>query len=462
MLFLIPVMFAATRYGQRTGLVTGLASALAYNFFFIPPLFTFTIQDPRNLITVTVLMVVAWISSNLAARVQGQADLARRSATQSLALAGFARNLTAITRRDQLGEVLSIEAARLLGVDTLFLLPSSDGVTVIAGCPAPATLDTIDEAAALWALDHDAVAGRGTGTLAASDWRFQPLLAGGKARALLGLAHPGAADVIRPDQHALLLSLVDQASLALERVELELEMAGVNELKDRDRLRAALLSSVSHDLRTPLTAIIASLAELKATGRGAPEVVTIEREALRLNRFVANLLDMVRIEGGVLSLKLDPVDLIDAVASAAHDLRAALAGHPLVVDVSPDLPLVRADAQLLHHCLINLLDNAAKYSIDGTPITVSADLKPDGIRLRVVDQGSGIRPGEEAKVFETFARLAGSDRTGGTGLGLAIVRGFAEAMELGVTAANRSDDHPGAVFTLHFPESHVVRPKAEP
>ena len=461
MLFLLPVMFAATRYGLRTGIVTGIASALAYNFFFIPPLNTFTIQDPQNVVTVVVLILVAVVSSQLASRVQAQAEIARRSAAQNSALAGFARNLTGIIDRDELGRILSVEAARLLEVEAIFVTPGPEGPRVAAGSSSSVTLDMIDQAAAGWALDHNQVAGRGSGTLTASDWMFQPLAASDRVRAVLGLARPDGGEIIRPDQHRLLISLIDQASLALERVELEGEMAGVVHLKERDHLRAALLSSVSHDLRTPLTAIIASLSELKGKGLDQPEIETIEREALRLNRFVGNLLDMVRIEAGALNLTLDPVDLTDAVASASHDLRVALSSHPLNLGVSPDLPLVRVDAQLLHHCLINLIDNAAKYSPEGCPILISADRKADGIRLNVIDQGNGLPPGEEARIFETFARLTGSDRTGGTGLGLAIVRGFAEAMGLGVSAANRDDDHQGAVFTLHFPESHIVRERID-
>ena len=457
MVFLLPVMFAATRYGLRTGILTGLASALAYNFFFIPPLYTFTIQDPENALTLTVLMLVAIVSSQLAARVQAQAELASRSASQNSALAGFARNLTGITDKIALGQVLTSEAARMLDVDAIFVLRGDDGATVGGSCPPGGTLAPIDEAAAGWALDHDQVAGRGSGTLTASDWMFHPLAASKQVRALLGLARPSGGEVIRPDQHPLLISLIDQASLALERVELEEEMGKVAQLHERDRLRAALLSSVSHDLRTPLTAIIASVAEIKAgVGSGAEAIGTIDREAQRLNRFIANLLDMVRIEAGALNLNLEAVDLTEAVASANHDLRKAMAAHPLEIDLPPDLPLVRSDAQLLHHCLINLLENAAKYSPDGAPIRVAAKRSPQGMTLSIIDQGAGLPAGEEERVFETFARLEGSDRTGGTGLGLAIVRGFAEAMGLTVSASNR-DGEAGAVFTLTFPDSLVVK-----
>ncbi len=456
LLYMLPVMYAATRHGMRTGVITGMISALAYNFFFIPPVHTFTIQDPQNVMTLVVLILVALATSQLAARVQAQAELARRSARQNNALAGFARNLTGITDRAELGRVLTAEMARLLDVEAIFVLPGSDGPVVEASSAAEFQFDMLDQAAARWSLDRGQPAGRGSGTLTASDWMFQPLAAGDKVRALVGLASPGGGEIIRPDQHPLMISLVDQASLALERVELEGEMAGIAQLEERDRLRAALLSSVSHDLRTPLTTIIASLAELKRKHGEGEEITAIEGEAQRLNRFVANLLDMVRIEAGALNLSLDPVDLTDAVANAAHDLRAALGAHPLRLDVSPDLPFVRVDAQLLHHILINLIDNAAKYSPDGASITVRALRYPGGIKLQVIDQGSGLPEGEEERMFDTFTRLAGSDRTGGTGLGLAIVRGFAEAMGLGVEATNRGDED-GAMFTLDFPESRVVR-----
>jgi two-component system sensor histidine kinase KdpD len=460
LLFMLPVMFAATRYGLRTGIVTGLISALAYNFFFMPPLYTFTIQDPQNVLTFIMLMVVAVLASQLGSRVQAQAELARRSASQNSALAGFARNLTGVTSRDELGQVLCQETSRLLGVESAVLAASSTGLIETARSAAASNLGTIEMAAARWAADHNQPAGRGSGTLTASDWMFQPLSAGGTVRAVLGLVRPDSSEIIRSDQHAMLISLIDQASLALERVELEEEMASVAKLKERDRLRDALLSSVSHDLRTPLTTILASLKELKRKGDGQSEIASIEREAMRLNRFVGNLLDMVRIEAGALNLAIDTIDLTEAIASAAHDLKTALTNHPLKLDVSPDFPLVRADAQLLHHCLINLIDNAAKYSPDGAPITISAERRADGVALKVIDEGSGLPPGEEGRVFDTFTRLAGSDRTGGTGLGLAIVRGFAEGMGLSASAANR-EDRQGAVFKLFFPEAAVVKERSD-
>jgi len=463
LLYLLPVLVAATRYGLRTGVATGLAGSLAYNWFFIPPTGTFTIEDPQNLVTVGVLLIVAVAASQLAARVRAQALLAQTSARQNSALAGFARLLTGIGTPDELGQLLCAEIARLFDAQTVLLLPSGERPAIAAGdrlalaaaFPPAAPLETLDHAAARWAFDNAVPAGRGTDTLTACEWRFQPIAAGERALGVFGLARADAGPPVRPDRLPLLLSLLDQAGLALERIALAGEMASIERLKERDRLRAALLSSVSHDLRTPLTTILGTLAEIApADAEQAAQLADARGEAERLNHFVANLLDMVRIESGTLGHAIEAVDLAEAIAAAVHDMRRALAGRALRIDVAPDLPLVTVDPRLFHHCLINLLDNAAKYGDRGTPVTIAARRLPRGLDLMVMDEGPGLPPGTEERVFETFTRLEGSDRKGGTGLGLAIVKGFAEAMGLDVTAANRPD-HAGACFTLHFTEQHL-------
>jgi two-component system sensor histidine kinase KdpD len=454
LLYLLPVMVAATRYGLRTGIVTGLVSSLAYNFFFIPPTHAFTIQDPQNILTVLVLLGVAVVSSQLAARVRDQALLAQRSAAQNSALAGFARLLTGISKRDELGQLLCAEIGRLLGANTVFLLPDKNELALVAAFPPEDRLEAIEQAAARWTFEHGKPAGRGSETLTASEWLFHPLAAGGRVLGVMGLARPDAGTV-RSDRLPLLLSLLDQASLALERVEFEAEMASIAQLKQRDQLRAALLSSVSHDLRTPLTTILGTLAEITpASDRQTEQLTAARTEAERLHRFVANLLDMVRIEAGALHQSLEPVDLVEAVGAAAHDLRRVLAGHPLELDISPDLPFVMVDPQLFHHCLINLLENAAKYGDAAGAIRIEAQRRHDGLVLTVMDEGPGLPADETARIFEIFTRIEGSDRKGGTGLGLAIVKGFAEAMGLSVTAANRTD-RPGTCFSIRFPEDRI-------
>jgi two-component system sensor histidine kinase KdpD len=261
---------------------------------------------------------------------------------------------------------------------------------------------------------------------------------------------------VRSDEVPLLMSLLDQASIAFDRMALEEENLKAQAVGERDRLRAALLSSVSHDLRTPLTTILTAAREFRT--HPSPDLVeTIDAEAQRLNRFVANLLDMARVEAGALPMKPEATDLFDAVASAVHDTRGALQGRQIDLDIAPDIPLVRLDPVLLHHCLINLLDNAGRYGEPGTPILVRCRRSPGALRLSVIDRGPGIPPGQEKRVFETFTRLEGSDRVRhGTGLGLAIVKGFAEAMGLSVEAANAEDPF-GACFTIRIPEALIIR-----
>lgn len=449
-LFLIPVMFAATRYGLRTGIVTGLASSLAYNFFFIPPTYTFTIEDPQNILTVMVLLGVAIVSSQLASRVREQALLAQASSAQNSALAGFAGRLTGISTIDELAQIVCTEIARILDGNTVVLFPERDRLELRASHPASCRLELLDDAAARWALDNNRPAGRGSDTLTASEWLFYPVAKVDRVMAVFGLSRSDAHAPVRADQLPQLLSLLDQAGLALERIILEEEMSTLAHVRERDRLRHALLSSVSHDLRTPLTTILGSLREIRAATPDQEELLAATRaEADRLHRFVGNLLDMVRIEAGSLRQTIEPVDLAEAVESARQDLDAVLREHQVVYEIAEDLPLVLVDPQLFHHCLINLIENAAKYGDHGATVRLKAILDAQGIVLAIEDEGPGIPRGQEQRIFETFNRLEGSDRQGGTGLGLAIVKGFADAMGLDVRAANRPDGA-GASFTIHF------------
>ena len=460
LLYLLPVMAAASLFGLRTGLFAGLASSLAYNFFFLPPVHTLTVSNPENIISIIVLLGVAVVTSQLTARVRAQADLAASSARSNAALAGFLRQLTALGEHTEVARAICTEIARLFDLRAVFLEQEQTGLTLLAASQPDTRLETIEFAAAQWAQDTSQPAGRGSGTLTASDWLFQPLRTGGRTLGVLGVAREDGGDPIRSDQLPLLTSLLDQAALALERLRLEAEMRDVDAVRERDRLRAALLSSVSHDLRTPLTSVLAAAAELKHE-QSHPLLNVIEGEALRLNRFVSNLLDMARVEAGALPLRIEPIDLTDAVAGAVADVRKALEGHKIVLSVSPDLPLVSVDPQLFHHCLLNLLDNAGRYGDPDTPITILADRSYGELTLSVEDEGPGLPPGREKEVFETFRRLEGSDRSvGGTGLGLAIVKGFAEAMGVSVAASNRQDRN-GARFTLRFPEKLLTAPLQE-
>lgn len=456
MLYLLPVLAAASQFGLRAGLFATVLSSLAYNFFFLPPVGTLTISNPENVVTVLVLLAVAFVTSNLAARTRDQADLAATSARQNAAMAGFSRQMTTIANDEELMQSICAELARLFDARVCVLVPSASGPQLRAAFPPEDRLGQIELAAAQWVLDKGMPAGRGSDTLTSSDWMFSPMRSARGILGAVGIAREDGQDPVKSAQVPLMLSLIDQATLVLERMQLENEMRDVAQLKERDRLRAALLSSVSHDLRTPLTVILGAVTELR--GRAPEDLVeTIDGEARRLNRFVANLLDMARVQAGALHLNIEPTDLTDAVAGAAQDTRKMLEGHEIRLQVPPDLPLVRVDPQLFHHVLINLLDNAGRYADPGSPITIAATRQMDEVSLSVLDEGPGLPPGSEKLVFETFTRVQGSDRSkGGTGLGLAIVKGFAEAMGLTVEATNRGEPR-GACMSVHFPERTLLR-----
>jgi two-component system sensor histidine kinase KdpD len=452
LLYLLPVLFAASLYGLRPALVACVASALAFNFFFTEPVHSLAVDSPADIVTVLMLLAVALVVSQLAARMREQARIAAANAARNATIAGFAGRLLSCRDAREIGEVTCGELAELFGANAVLFAEGE----ALAGSPSDARLTPADIAAAAWVLEHGLTAGRGAPRLNPAEWLFFPVRSATRTLAALGLARGDGRPPVSDERLPLLESLLDQAALALERATLEREMRDVDSLRERDRLRGALLSSVGHDLRTPLTAIAAAAAELRRAKPANDQalVATLEEETATLDRYIGNLLDMARIEAGAIRLTCEPTDLVDAVSAATRDLHRSLAGRPVAVDLPADLPLVRADPHLLHHCLINIIDNAARYSDEGGPIVISARRNPGGVDLSVQDQGPGL-PGDGGD-FDRFAHISGTDRTGGAGLGLAIVKGFAEAMGLIVAATNRCDGT-GALVTLQFPEALVLR-----
>ena len=461
LIYLVPVLAAATLFGLRSGLIASLASALGYNFFFLPPIYTLTVQDPQNVVTLFVLVGVAIVGSQLAGRLRSQATLGARSARENAALAALAQTLAQVSDAASTAEVICSETARLLDVNAV-VLGQHDGRIVIVGAHPPRnTLEAIELAAADWAFKHGEPTGCETGTLNASDWQYHPLRTSLGILAVLGIARDDGKAPVPSDRAVLLATIIGQAALAHERIRLENDVRELSVLNERDRMRATLLSSIGHDLRTPLTAVVAAAEALPAEGEHALTIVTIRTEAQRLNRFFDDLVDMTRIESGALNVVPEATDLTDAVSMAVHDMRKVLGERHVQLGVPPDLPLVLADPKLLHHILINLLDNVAKYAGAGTPVTIEAHRAPDRLILSVLDQGSGLPPGGEQALFGRFERVEGSDRVGGTGLGLAIVKGFADAMGLSVTASNRADIS-GACFSIIFPNDSLISPRQGP
>lgn len=455
MIYLPAVLAAAALWGLGPGVVAGIAAALCYNFFFTAPIHTFRMDRVADVVTVVVMLIVALVTSKLAAGIREQAQIAAAHAERNATIAGFAGRLLSSSSETEIAETACRELHRLFHCNAIIVsgLPEPD---VLAVFPSGNRLTPSDIAAAALTLESGEPAGRGTSRIQPAEWVFDAVRSGASVIAAAGLARDDGGPPMEEEQRPLFANLLDQLALALERARADADRREVGSLRERDRLRSALLSSVGHDLRTPLTAIIGAAAELRRAKTKDPELLaTIESEAGKLERYISNLLDMARIESGAVTLTTECVDLVDAVSAALRDLRPGLGDRDVEVDLAADLPLVRADPQLLHHCLINLVDNASRYSGAEGTIRVAAVASKDEVKLTVEDQGPGL-PVERERSLDAFIRIEGSDRKGGAGLGLAIVKAFAEAMGAKVTAANR-EGGPGANFTLRFPKSILVR-----
>ncbi len=455
--FLTAVLGAAASFGLAPSIYACVLATLVYNFFFLPPVYTFTIADPDNVVALFFFLATALITSNLAARMRAQALAARRRAAITEALYQFSRKLAGIGDLDDLLWATCYQVAALLDVRVVFLLPEGEGVAVRAGYPPEDRLDEADIAAAQWSWQHDRPAGRGSDSLPGAKRLFLPLRTGRGKMAIIGLDADRTGDLLSPEQRRLLDTLGDQAAVAIERITLAGDLDRARLQAETERLRAALLTSISHDLRTPLSSILGAATSLDSFGAlldpaGRRDLLaTIRDEAERLNRFVANLLDMTRLESGALTLRREPADLGEIAATALARAAGVLDGRRSVLHVAPSLPPAELDPVLLEQVLFNLLDNAAKYSDPGSEITVSVFPAQGALRITVADEGPGIPPDALEKVFDKFSRLHGTDRQRpGTGLGLAIARGFVEAMGGSITAGNRPD-RTGAVFTVTLP-----------
>jgi two-component system sensor histidine kinase KdpD len=455
--FLTAVLMGAIRYGRWPALVAAVVSALSYNFFFFAPFYTFTIDEPGSVVTVLFFGLVAVVTGDLAARVRAQAVVARERAAMTENLYLFSRKLAAVFTLDDLLWAAAFQFAQMLQVRSVILLPDGDAIAVRAGYPPEDTLDDADLAAARWAWRHGAPAGRGTDCVPVARRLFLPMRTGRGTIGVVGLDSDQPGPLLSPDQRRLFDALADQAALAIERTNLAGEIERQRLTAETERLRAALLTSISHDLRTPLASILGSATTLRSYGKTMDPAAqdelmgTIQEEAERLNRFISNLLDMTRLESGAIKPRVELVDLADVVGSALRRAGPVLAKHRVEVTLTPDLPMLKLDPVLFEQVLFNLLDNAGKYAPQGTRIFVQARRADNVVRLEIADEGRGIPAADRERVFDKFYRVHAADRKGaGTGLGLAICRGFVEAMGGTITADNRRDA-PGAVLTVMLP-----------
>jgi two-component system, OmpR family, sensor histidine kinase KdpD len=459
LVFLMAVLASAIAWGLWPALFACALSVLGYNFFFIPPLYTFTIADPENVVALFFFLAVAIIVSNLTAATRSQIVSARTRAKTTAELYAFSRKVAGIGTLDDLLWATAYQISSMLKLHSVLLLPDkdADNLTIASAYPPEDVLDNADMAAARWCWEHNRPAGRCADTLPGGKWLFLPLRTGSGPVGVIGIDRDEPGPLLTPDERRLLDALADQAAVAIERVSLARGLAETRVLAETERLRAALLTSISHDLRTPLASIIGTASSLRGYSdkydpRERDELLaTLQGEAERLNRFVGNLLDMTRLESGAIKLELELFDIADIIGATLQHAAGVLGEHRVEVEIAPDLPMLRIDPMLFEQVLFNLLDNAAKYAPLGTRIDLRARRDGDVVAIEVIDEGPGIPPSDLERVFDKFYRVQAQDRQrAGTGLGLAICRGFIEAQGGLIVAGNRQD-RAGAVLTIRMP-----------
>jgi two-component system sensor histidine kinase KdpD len=457
LVFITAIVGIAVRFGLWPSFFGSAVAALCYNFFFIEPYYTFSIADPRDVIAVVFFAIVAIVVSNVGARARRLAVGAMGRARTTESLYGFSRKLSGAGTLDDVLWATAYQAASLLKVRVVLLLPEDGSITVKAGYPPEDILDEADVAAAKWAWEHNRAAGRGSDTLPGAKWLFLPMRTGRGAIGVVGIDSDKPGPLLTPDQRRLLDALIDQAALAIERVHLVEDLDQAKRRVEADRLRSALLTSISHDLKTPLAAILGAAGTLKGFARelddqGKVELIgTIIEESERLNRFIANLLDMTKLEAGSIKPNTARYDIGEIVGTALERASKILVRHHVEVEIAADLPMLELDPVLFEQVLFNLLDNAAKYAPPETTVRIVAWREDDTVKLQILDEGSGINPEDLERIFDKFHRAQKQDQVrAGTGLGLAISRGFIEAMHGAITAANRSDRQ-GSAFTITLP-----------
>jgi len=431
--FLVAVMLVAMKLGRGPGIFASVTSFLSFNYFFVEPRFSLTIDDPQFILTIFFFLIAAIFVSNLASRVQQQMDAAKVSGRRTANLYEFSRKIAAAaTRDDVLWAVVHHVAATIHG-KSLVLQPEDGRLSIAAGYPPEDQIGDKDAAAADWAWTNGRPAGRGSTTLPTSDWLFLPLRTARGPVGVIGIQMEGQ-DFLGPEDSRLLETLADQAAVAMERTSLVADVEAARVSAETERLRSALLSSLSHDLRTPLVSILGAATSLikyeqDLSANDRSELAhTIQEEAERLNRFVQNLLDMTRLGSGSMKPNADWADLNDIIRAAVTRAEKLLKRRQVKIDIDAGIPLLHVDSVLVQQVFFNLLDNACKYSPPGSMITIWARAKDDQVLIEVCDQGAGIPEADREKVFDMFYRVQAADKqSAGTGLGLAICRGIVEA-----------------------------------
>lgn len=463
MVFLLGVVFVATRYGRGPSILASVLGVGVFDFLFVTPYHSFSVADSQYLVTLFAMLIVAILISGLMANVRSQAKVAAHRERRATVLYAMSKELAAARSEEEIVRTAVRHLHTEFGGRNAILFPDGDGSVVYPRERSMAeSLRGADLGVAQWVLDHNEMAGQGTNTLPGAQAIYFPF---GDEQTVLGVLALQPANLRRaflPEQRKLLDTFLRQIAQAVDRVRLTEQAKAAQMQMEAEKLRNSLLSSISHDLRTPLATIVGSASALaEDDGTLAPEDrVELSRgiyeEALRMSNLVNNILDMARLDAGAIQLNLQWRPLEEIVGAALLRVHKRLEGRPIKVRLPPGIPMIYADATLIEQVLINLLENAVRYTPAASPLEIVAELSPFAVEISLADRGPGIPRGREERLFEKFYRVHDESAQSGVGLGLAICRAIVEAHGGAIRAQNRSSG--GAVFSFMLPIGHSPPP----
>jgi two-component system, OmpR family, sensor histidine kinase KdpD len=466
MLYLMAVILSAAYFGRGPSMLASFLSVLAFDFFFVHPQFQLDVSDTQYLLTFGVLLAAGLIISNLSGLVRDQVEISREREGRASMLYNLSRELTVLVDPPAILNTVIQQIAQTFSRESSILLPE-EGQLEVRAVSSGLVLDEPEKEAAAWAFKHGQPAGSGTSTLPQVWLRYQPLRTPHGMIGVLGFRPNTSNGYLSPDQRQFLDAYSSLAALAIERAYLAEQASRAQLISATEKLQSSLLNSISHDLRTPLatiTGVFSSLHEADRSDNGRVQLSRADRlelvetgweEARRLNRLVGNLLEMTRLESGALKLRCQSGDVQDVIGSTLRRMGDRLNNIPILTRVPENLSSVSADFVLIELVLINLLDNAIKYSPAGSPIEIEARPLADEVEISVSDHGIGIPDEDLPRVFDKFFRVQRQDNTGGTGLGLSICKGIVEAHGTHILAENRPGGGTTIRFTLPIEDSAV-------
>jgi two-component system, OmpR family, sensor histidine kinase KdpD len=456
MLFLAAVAWVSFRQGRGPAILASVLAVLVFDFFFVPPLYTFAVSDVQYVVTFGVMLAIGLSISTLTSRLRAQVESMRRRERRTSALYELGKQLSSLYGNVFLVGAAGAKISEMLGGEVAIFLQQTSGTLELAfGQESSIARHAVSLPAAHWVVEHDQMAGAGTNTLPNAVALFLPLIGSQRTHGAIAVRVPDSERLLDPDVRRLLEACANQLVLALERDQLAIDAAEAHIQAEAEQVRSSLLSSVSHDLKTPLAAIAGASSSLLAASPLDEEtrrqlLETVAEEAARLNRLLENILQMSKLDAGAAPPNKQWHVLEEIVGSALHRTRRELAQHPVVVRLPSDLPLIFVDGLLLEQVFVNVLENAARYTPQGTRVTIRAAVDGRTLRIAIADEGPGLLAGAEERIFDKFYRVSPTADGGrGSGLGLAICRAIVTAHGGTITASNRASR--GAEFVLRLP-----------